>query len=150
MIPEQLLLPLLQLNFNVLVMAGDKQLQYTDQSNEGMKFYRSLFTRIIDSVSKNAIPTLRKQFRMHPQISNWPNKRFYEQQMLLTQVSLKLDENFPLQPYTVFNYYEDQCEVTVAQEILSVCMPHADQSKYTYGIIPASELTKTQLDAKVR
>lgn len=153
---ELMVLPLLKFNFKVLVLAGDKQLKDASISStmcRELNFSRPLFNRIIDSYGTAGIsyyPTLKIQYRMHPEISHWPNKQFYAKEMISSIVSKELDCNFPLQPYTVFSFHQDVKEVTVIEDILSMCTPHVDPSKFTYGIIPTLAHTRNLLENKVR
>lgn len=157
---ELMVLPMLKFNFKVLVLAGDKQFKHASTFSpmcRQMNFSRSLFNRIIDSygaagsIHTSYYPTLNIQYRMHPEICYWPNKQFYAQKMMPSEVSMKLgDCKFRLQPYTVFSFHQDSKEVTVIEELLSMCTPHADPSEFTYGIIPSFAHTKNLLEDKVR
>lgn len=152
-VTELMVLPLLKFNFKVLVLAGDKQFQAASTIHS-MNFGRSLFNRIIDSYGSagtSYYPTLEKQYRMHSEISYWPNKQFYEQKMMPAMMSTNRDEsNFRLHPYTVFSFNRDLTEFNIVEELLSICTPNADPSEYTYGIIPAFAVTKNQLETKFR
>lgn len=154
---ELMVLPLLRFNCKVLVLAGDKHFKdapITSTMCRQMNFGRSLFNRIIDSygtAGTSYYPTLSTQYRMHPEISYWPNKQFYAQKMKSSKVSMDLnDRHFPLQPYTVFSFQQDFKEANVIEDLLSICAPHVDPAEFTYGIIPAFAHTRNILEKKVR
>lgn len=152
---ELMLLPLLKLNFKVLVLVGDKYHRPSSMSQicREKNFTRSMFNRVIDSYGAACTamyPSLCTQHRMHSEISYWPNKHFYARKMKPSTASMNSDANFRLQPYTVFSFQQNHNEINIVEEILSICLPYADQSEYSYGIIPASTRTKKQLEQKVR
>lgn len=72
----------LQLNPEKVILVGDeKQLPPTVMSKDSQKtlYSRSLFERLLHcSVDKIM---LREQYRMHPEISGFPSKQFYEKRL---------------------------------------------------------------------
>lgn len=149
------MLPLLQFKINTFILAGDKCFEYASTRNpvcKEMNFSRSLFNRIIDSYGPSAVapccPTLYTQYRMHPEISLWPNEYFYRRDTISSAV--QPDETFWLQPYTVFSFQQDVNEFELVSRLLSICTARDDLSEHLYGIIPAFAQTKNLLDTKAR
>ena len=92
------------------ILVGDpNQLPPTVLSNLGKEFAyeQSLFQRIMMSVPKQ-VHLLSIQYRMHPQISSFPSKLFYESQLLDGPDLLSLRKapwhsDSTLSPYRFFN-----------------------------------------------
>uniref|UniRef100_A0A182WJZ5 FHA domain-containing protein n=1 Tax=Anopheles minimus TaxID=112268 RepID=A0A182WJZ5_9DIPT len=114
------LLPL-QYGISKLVLVGDvHQLPATvlDQQSVESGFRKSLFSRIhqsyIDNKQEEKLKVLTTQYRMHPEISYWPNKHFYRRQLKNAPCTEVHRKEMQLKPYMVISLSYDQ-ELTQAQ-----------------------------------
>ncbi|KAH8261890.1 hypothetical protein KR038_001961 [Drosophila bunnanda] len=89
---------------------------------------------------------LSMQYRMHPEICRWPNKYFYEDQLVSADITAK---SSPLIPYCVVNlsYTRDTCgtsgnrsisndeEARFVAQLLAEMDKHMSSKHYSYGLI---------------
>lgn len=102
-------LPLL-LGINKLVLVGDhKQLPATvlSQTAQGKNLHQSLFERLhhrmaIELQKTDKIHFLGEQYRMHPEIANWPSRHFY-QGHLTTFRGMDKERACHFKPYVIFD-----------------------------------------------
>ncbi|XP_059609230.1 uncharacterized protein LOC132256730 [Phlebotomus argentipes] len=137
----------LQFGVSSLVLVGDPlQLPATVLSPEAKQhgLSRSLFQRLstIDSIP---IKHLTEQYRMHPEICQFPNDLFYDKQLKTNDAVI--DSNFPWKAYNVFSLdytvpdLLSHVRASISQELsfvsclLTVLMTRAPTSQYSYGII---------------
>ncbi|XP_066142155.1 probable helicase senataxin isoform X2 [Euwallacea fornicatus] len=144
---ESLLPSLIRINKFVLV--GDpQQLNATIMNRDAVKlgFEQSLFTRLANNFGtdpRSPIKMLTDQYRMHPEICSFPNKKFYNGLLrTVAKPSNKLPEE--IQPYLVFNCekisqgddYTNMDEVVLIKKLLSTIFDMVNSSvKYSVGII---------------
>uniref|UniRef100_A0A182MNJ5 FHA domain-containing protein n=1 Tax=Anopheles culicifacies TaxID=139723 RepID=A0A182MNJ5_9DIPT len=130
------LLPL-QYNISKLVLVGDvHQLPATvlDQQSVESGFRKSLFSRLyqsyLDNKQQEELKILTTQYRMHPEISYWPNKHFYQRQLKNAPCTEIQRKEIPLKPYMVISLSYDQ-ELTQAQfEIYN-----KDEIRFVVGLV---------------
>ncbi|KAK5642264.1 hypothetical protein RI129_008431 [Pyrocoelia pectoralis] len=121
---EQEVLTPLKLGVNKFVLVGDpKQLpgvvQNRDVKNSG--YGESLFSRIMSNFPNdhsNPVQLLNVQYRMHPEISQFPNRTFYNGR-LQDSDSVKTRPSIfkNLRPYVVFNF--DMESIIMSQEYVN-------------------------------
>lgn len=127
-------------------------------------FDQSLFSRIKDSyIGLDKAPnvySLREQYRMHPDIVNFPNQYFYKN-TLKTHVSA-IDTNVKLNAYNVFSLdftqtkglnlfnYHNIDEANFVIDVLKVLRKYMDPNKYTYGLITPYAGQKEQIETRLR
>lgn len=87
---------------------------------------------------------------MHPEICQWPNKKFYDNKLVSALETFELTKNFPFEPYTVLDFHQDHHEIGLIEEILTVCIGQVNPKKYSYGIISGFAQTKNLLMTKLR
>ncbi|XP_066250848.1 probable helicase senataxin isoform X2 [Euwallacea similis] len=142
------LLPTL-IRINKFVLVGDpQQLNATIMNRDAVKFgfEQSLFTRLANNFGtdpRSPIKMLTDQYRMHPEICSFPNKKFYNGLLRTVAIpSNKLPEE--IQPYLVFNCekmcqgddYTNMDEVVLIKKLLSTIFDVVNSSvKYSVGII---------------
>ncbi|XP_044733813.1 helicase sen1-like isoform X2 [Chrysoperla carnea] len=151
------LLPLM-LGIDSLVLVGDtKQLPATIKSQEAKKYGlgQSLFERIEKCFSMNKIdncPNIRSlsvQYRMHPEIMEFPNKYFYGNRLKNSQNVY--DYRFPLIPYQLFLHEFEQCSSMdnsrEAEFILNMLKTILNEvnNKVTIGIITPYQNQRTRI-----
>lgn len=125
---------------------------------------RSLFERIQDAYigveTKPNVYSLREQFRMHPDICSFSNKYFYYDELKTNQSAI--DDNFPLNPYTVFSldfaqsnkhgttnvYNVDEADFVI--NVLKTSMKYASPERYSYGIITPYAGQRDEIGKRLR
>uniref|UniRef100_A0A182WHM8 AAA_12 domain-containing protein n=1 Tax=Anopheles minimus TaxID=112268 RepID=A0A182WHM8_9DIPT len=120
-----------------LLLVGDvHQLPATvlDQQSVESGFRKSHFSRIyqsyIDNKQREKLKVLTTQYRMHPEISYWPNKYFYQRQLKNYPCTEVHRKEIPLKHYMVISLSYDQ-ELTQAQfEIYN-----KDEIQFVVGLI---------------
>lgn len=162
------MLTVLRLHFQTLVLAGDAQLNVpsiTSPKCRSNGLARSLFNRIILSHGNDPLPlypVLTKQYRMHPEILEWPNTQFYSNKLYSAKQTEENLDDFPFHPYTVFDvdsecenvsnktdeFYEDEGELAVT--VINILRKYADQKEFSYGIVTAYLESKELIDKKFR
>ncbi|KAH8293687.1 hypothetical protein KR054_002967 [Drosophila jambulina] len=152
---------LLPMRFGIkhLVLVGDtQQLPAVVLSKKAIDFGlgNSMFDRIQKSLKhvnpgdKHLVHTklfkLSMQYRMHPEICRWPNKYFYENQLVSADLTAKPS---PLIPYCVVNlsYTRDTGgnngnrsisndeEARFVAQLLAEMDKHMPSQRYSYGLI---------------
>ncbi|XP_041449604.1 uncharacterized protein LOC111079982 isoform X2 [Drosophila obscura] len=156
---------LLPMRFGIphLVLVGDtQQLPAIVLSQKAVDFglAKSMFDRIQRSLEKQqadqphahlSVHTklfkLTTQYRMHPEICKWPNRYFYEDQ-LVNQEGLERLLATPILPYAVINlgFTRDSCdpktrsisneeEARFVTKLLTEMDKHLPSKRYGYGLI---------------
>lgn len=162
---EPLSLTPLHFNLNALILVGDsQQLPAVVQSNISRQngLEKSLFTRLMESFEncqENAnIYSLRKQYRMDPEICSWSNKYFYNNQLITVP---KPDRLFQLNPYCVFSLdclqsnadminYHNMDEAQFIVSLLKLLVKYANPKRYSYGIITPYAKQKTEILSQLK
>ncbi|XP_054168932.1 probable helicase senataxin [Oppia nitens] len=109
----ELLMPLAYRMTKMILIGDPKQLPATVISKKAhsLRLGRSLFERFFDFFAdierkepdhKSPILMLNEQYRMHPQICEFPSQQFYSS-LLKTSDKLKNARDFKLKPYIVFD-----------------------------------------------
>ncbi|KAH8379148.1 hypothetical protein KR009_003290 [Drosophila setifemur] len=143
-----------------LVLVGDtQQLPAVVLSQKAIDFglANSMFDRIQRSLQKHLdqpvghqlvhtkLFKLSKQYRMHPEICRWPNKYFYEDQLVNSGCTVRVS---PIIPYCVINlsYTRDNSgtgnksisnneEAHFVAQLLTEMDKHMPSTRYSYGLI---------------
>ncbi|XP_031636106.1 uncharacterized protein LOC116348997 [Contarinia nasturtii] len=154
---EAEILPLFRLKLTTLLLVGDEKLQTSSTINECCRdngYSRSLFTRVIASYKqlnseRILYPTLYEQHRMLPELSLWPNKFFYQNQMKMG--SIARCARSPFHPYTVFqvNQIED-IEIDFLKQLLEFCLQYIEPKRCSYGIICGHPSSKDEIEAQIK
>ncbi|KAH8361625.1 hypothetical protein KR084_010673 [Drosophila pseudotakahashii] len=144
-----------------LVMVGDtQQLPAVVLSRKAIDYglSNSMFDRVQQSLKKQLdkpggnqfvhtkIFKLSMQYRMHPDICRWPNKYFYEDQLVNSECTARFAS--PLIPYCVINlrYTQENSgaqnrsisndeEALFVAKLLTEMDKHMSSKRYSYGII---------------
>ncbi|XP_044313913.1 probable helicase senataxin [Drosophila rhopaloa] len=144
-----------------LVLVGDtQQLPAVVLSKKAIDFglSNSMFDRIQRSLQKQLdkpggnqfvhtkLFKLSMQYRMHPEICRWPNKYFYEDQLVNAECTQRFTS--PLIPYCVINlsYTQDDSgaqsksisndeEARFVGKLLAEMDKHMPSKRYSYGLI---------------
>lgn len=160
------LLPL-QLGVRSLVLVGDThQLHGTVLSRQAasLGLNRSLFDRIqraFEQPLQCPVYRLCRQYRMHPDICDWPNRYFYDGRLVTDAVAVDAAAQCPLRPYTVFSlpYTHDERinpmheirnerEADFIVRMLKALAPIVGAT-YSIGIITPYAQQQSELDRKL-
>lgn len=126
---------------------------------------QSMFSRFhstfnLQSIQKNPIFCLRRQYRMPEAICSWPNGYFYDNR-LITETSSINQSNFPLLPYNVISLdyhqsrYGDDPSISNSNEadfVVSLVKIISEKVNrdYSIGIITPYSGQMTELSNKLR
>ncbi|KAK4876515.1 hypothetical protein RN001_009021, partial [Aquatica leii] len=159
---QETLIPLI-LGVNKIVLVGDpKQLPAVTQTKEAKDFGygKSLFSRIMSNFPSdegNPVQLLTTQYRMHPEISRFPNTVFYNGK-LTNSNSVKMRKSIfsSLKPYLVFNFdmeaimnsqeYSNKAEILCVLKLLNALNQKlASSSNFSIGIITPYNHQRTKI-----
>ncbi|XP_037780251.1 uncharacterized protein LOC119576677 [Penaeus monodon] len=149
-----------------LVLVGDhKQLPATviSQLAQNKNLKQSLFERffyryVIELQMDNLIHSLNVQYRMHPEIADWPCKHFYLNK-LVTSPEIVMERTYGLRPYIVFDLKTSQeqksqnnelynpAEASLIRILLEAIEPDIAQQKV--AIITPYQCQKYKLEEKL-
>nr|XP_027224529.1 uncharacterized protein LOC113816670 [Penaeus vannamei] len=149
-----------------LVLVGDhKQLPATviSQLAQNKNLKQSLFERffyryVIELQMDNVIHSLNVQYRMHPEIADWPCKHFYLNK-LVTSPEIVMERTYGLRPYIVFdlktsqeqknqnNEFYNPAEASLIRILLEAIEPDIAQQKV--AIITPYQCQKYKLEEKL-
>ncbi|CAG9761525.1 unnamed protein product [Ceutorhynchus assimilis] len=145
--PESLLPTML--GIDKIVMVGDpRQLNATILSKEASQlgFGESLFSRLVNNFEKareSPIQMLTTQYRMHPEICSFPNRKFY-QGKLQSQPNPKNKLPDIIKPYLVFNCtnqvsqddsdYTNPEEMRLIKKLLATIIQVVNNKKLKYSV----------------
>ncbi|XP_047469501.1 uncharacterized protein LOC125025526 [Penaeus chinensis] len=149
-----------------LVLVGDhKQLPATviSQLAQYKNLKQSLFERffyryVIELQMDNLIHSLNVQYRMHPEIADWPCKHFYLNK-LVTSPEIVMQRMYGLRPYIVFdlktsqeqknqnNEFYNPAEASLIRILLEAIEPDIAQQKV--AIITPYQCQKYKLEEKL-
>uniref|UniRef100_A0A182JF45 AAA+ ATPase domain-containing protein n=1 Tax=Anopheles atroparvus TaxID=41427 RepID=A0A182JF45_ANOAO len=127
------LLPLMY-GMSKMVLVGDiNQLPATVLDQESIKagFRQSLFSRLQNACRADKIKMLTVQYRMHPEISRWPNEYFYKGQLKNDPSTYEAARGTcSLKPYLVVSLSYDQELTQIQHEIYN-----RDEIEFVVGLL---------------
>ncbi|CAF1207863.1 unnamed protein product [Adineta ricciae] len=89
-----------------IILVGDpKQLPPCVLSPAGQRhnLSQSLYTRLYDLISNENVTMLTKQYRMHDEISRFPNEHFYNGNLETDESVMNYWPDYPMEPYYLYN-----------------------------------------------
>jgi len=112
----ELLMPLTYKMTKMILIGDPMQLSATVISKRAnsLKLGRSLFERFYkyfgdcNGEQKNPILMLDQQYRMHPQICEFPSKHFYDGRLMSSDKVSQIRNDFKIKPYIVFDVTDTQ------------------------------------------
>ncbi|KAF5294950.1 hypothetical protein FQR65_LT10663 [Abscondita terminalis] len=164
---QETLIPLI-LGVSKIILVGDpKQLPAVTQTKEAKDFGygKSLFSRIMSNFPSNKINPvhiLNVQYRMHPEISQFPNTTFYNGKLSDSSCVKKRKSIFnSIQPYLVFNFdmetimnsqeYSNKAEIICVLKLLNVLnKKYKKSNKFSVGVITPYNNQKSRINDELR